>query len=69
MLSWVRDWLVLSTLVIMGLGMVFVLWVVWPLLPARVPAAALASFDLEAIGAILLLLVMFVGWGKLMCLK
>ncbi|HQE93722.1 MAG TPA: hypothetical protein PLH19_02510 [Anaerolineae bacterium] len=67
MARWVRDWFILSALVIMGAGMLFMLWAIWPLLPTRLPTVILPSLDLEGIIAILMLIVIIVGFGKLMC--
>lgn len=67
MARWVRDWFILSALVIMGAGMLFMFWAIWPLLPTRLPTVILPSLDLEGIIAILMLIVIIVGFGKLMC--
>ncbi len=67
MTRWIRDWFILSALVVMGAGMLFVFWAIWPLLPNRLPTILLPSLDLEGVIAILMLIIILAGFGKLMC--
>ena len=69
MLRWMREWFIISTLLVLGAGMLFVLWTIWPLLPSRLPAIILPTLNLEGTVAILMLLAMVAGLGKLMCCK
>jgi len=69
LLKWVREWFILSTLLILGMGLIFVLWAIWPLLPNRLPAEVLASLDPEGVLAMGLLIVVTLGFGKLLTSK
>ncbi|HOU15831.1 MAG TPA: hypothetical protein PKZ84_22225 [Anaerolineae bacterium] len=69
MTRWIRDWFILSALVVMGAGMLFVFWAIWPLLPNRLPTVIFPTLDLEGVVAILMLIVILAGFGKLMCCK
>lgn len=66
MVRWIRDWFMLSALLVLGLGLAFVFWAIWPLLPGRLPAQLFTSLDSEGLFAILLLLIVLVGFGKLL---
>ena len=37
MTRWIREWFLLSMLMVLGAGMLFVFWAIWPMLPARLP--------------------------------
>ncbi len=65
MLQWIRDWALLSILLLLGMGLLFVFWAIWPMLPARLPAEIIISVDPEGVFAIGLLLVILLGLGKL----
>lgn len=65
MARWVREWFMLSALMILGMGMLLLFWAIWPLLPARLPAT-LAAIDPAGLLALLMLFVIGVGFGKLM---
>ena len=69
MTRWIQEWVILSVLMILGAGMLFVLWAIWPLLPARLPATILPTLSPEGLAAMLMLLVVVTGFGKLMCAK
>lgn len=69
MTRWIRDWFILSTLVIMGAAMLLMFWAIWPLLPNRLPAAIFPALDMEGVISILMLLIIGVGFGKLLCSK
>ena len=69
MTRWIQEWFVLSVLIVLGAGMLFVFWAIWPLLPDRLPASILPTLNLEGTIAILMLLAMVAGFGKLMCEK
>jgi len=69
MVKWIREWLVLSTLAILGLGMVFMFWAIGPLLPMRFPSDVVLSLDFEGVLTMALFFVVVVGFGKLMCCK
>lgn len=60
------QWLMLSVIVVMAVGMLLILWAVWPLLPGRLPVALIGPINLEAGFAMLMLLVVVIGFGKLM---
>jgi hypothetical protein len=66
MAKWIGEWVMVSMLVVLGLGMLFMLWAVWPLLPERLPAEIALSLNLESIVAMGMLLVVLAGFGKLM---
>ncbi len=66
MTRWIRDWFILSALVIMGAAMLFMFWAIWPLLPDRLPAVIFPSLDLEGTVAILILIIILAGFGKLL---
>ncbi len=66
MLKWIREWMMLSVLMVAALGMVFMMWMIWPLVPARFPTA---NVDLEGMLAMLMLFVVVLGFGKLICRK
>ncbi len=69
MTHWIRDWLILSTLMVIGTGMLLMLWAIWPLLPARLPAMLLPTLDVEGVISILMLIVIGIGFGKLLSCK
>jgi len=56
-------------LAILAAGTVFVLWVIWPLLPGRLPVIILPALNPESVVSILMLLVIIAGFGKLLCSK
>ena len=66
MTRWIRDWFILSALVIMGAAMLFMFWAIWPLLPNRLPAVIFPPLDLEGVVAILMLIIILAGFGKLL---
>lgn len=66
MTRWIREWVLLSMLVVLGAGMLFVFWAIWPLLPARLPEIVLPSLSLDGVISILMLLTVVAGLGKLM---
>ncbi len=69
MVRWIQEWIILSMLVILAVGTVFILWVIWPLLPGRLPTTTVPALDLEGAISILMLLVIIAGFGKLLCSK
>lgn len=69
MTRWIQEWIILSMLAILALGTVFVLWVIWPLLPGRLPATIFPTLDVEGVVSILMLLIIIAGFGKLLCSK
>ena len=66
MTRWIREWALLSMLMVLGAGMLFIFWAIWPLLPARLPEVVLPSLSLDGVLSILMLLAMIAGLGKLM---
>ena len=66
MTRWIREWFLLSTLMVLGAGMLFVFWAIWPMLPAQLPEIILPSLSLDGAISILMLLAMVAGLGKLM---
>ncbi len=66
MARWIQEWVILSMLAILAAGTVFVLWVIWPLLPGRLPVTILPTLDIEGVISILMLLVIIAGFGKLL---
>jgi len=69
MVRWIQEWGILSMLAILAAGTVFVLWVIWPLLPGRLPVIILPALNPESVVSILMLLVIIAGFGKLLCSK
>ncbi|MEJ5309685.1 MAG: hypothetical protein WHX52_07920 [Anaerolineae bacterium] len=69
MIRWIQEWVILSMLAILAAGTLFVLWVIWPLLPGRLPVTILPTLNLEGVVSILMLLVIITGFGKLLCSK
>lgn len=69
MTRWIREWVLLSILMVLGAGMLFIFWAIWPLLPARLPQVVLPSLSLDGALSILMLLAMVAGLGKLMSEK
>ncbi len=69
MVLWIQEWIILSMLTILATGTLFVLWVIWPLLPGRLPVIVLPALNLEGVVSILMLLVIIAGFGKLLCSK
>jgi len=69
MVRWIQEWIILSMLTILATGTLFVLWVIWPLLPGRLPVIVLPALNLEGVVSILMLLVIIAGFGKLLCSK
>jgi hypothetical protein len=53
-------------LMVLGAGMLFVFWAIWPMLPARLPEVILPSLSLDGVVSILMLLAVVAGLGKLM---
>jgi hypothetical protein len=66
MTKWLGEWLILSMLVVLMLGMVLIFWAVWPMLPERLPGQVALSLNLEGAAAMVMLLIVVVGFGKLM---
>jgi hypothetical protein len=66
MLKWVAEWFMISVLLILLLGTVLVLWSVWPLLLQQLTAPRMPVLNAEGAFAILMLLVILVGFGKLL---
>ena len=46
MTRWIREWFFLSMLIVLGAGMLFVFWAIWPLLPTRLPSIMLPALSL-----------------------
>lgn len=65
MAKWMREWFALSFSLILVLGMFLVFWVIWPLLPERLPPQLFTSLSAEGIFAILLLITVMTGFMKL----
>lgn len=65
MARWVGEWMMLSMLLVLGMGLLLVFWTIWPLMSAQLPAAVL-SITPEGLLALLLLAVIGVGFGKLL---
>jgi hypothetical protein len=66
MAKWISEWVMLSMLMVMGAGLLFVLWAIWPLLPARLPSEVINSLNVDGALAMLMLVVVVGGFGKLM---
>ena len=66
MLKWIRDWFLISTLTFMSLTTGLLLWAIWPLVHNRLVAYSDVSINFEAVTAITLLVVIVVGYGKLL---
>ena len=66
MTRWIREWFLLSMLMVLCAGMLLVLWTIWPMLPARLPEIVLPSLSLDGVVSVLMLLAMVSGLGKLM---
>jgi len=65
MTKWISEWMLLSMVLVLGAGLLFVLWAVWPLLPGRLPAEVLTSLSTEGLMAMGMLLVVTLGFAKL----
>ncbi len=65
MTRWMAEWAIVSVLVALGAGLLFVLWAIWPLLPQRLPTEVLASLSLDGLLAMGILLILVLGFGKL----
>jgi hypothetical protein len=65
MTKWISEWVMLSMVLVLGAGLLFVLWAIWPLLPERLPVEVLASLSTEGLMAMGMLLVVTLGFGKL----
>ena len=66
MARWIREWFLLSILMVLGAGMLFVFWAIWPILPTRLPEIVLPPLSLDGVVSVLMLLAMVAGLGKLM---
>jgi hypothetical protein len=66
MSRWLAEWLVVSALAMLSMGLLCVFWVIWPLLAARVIGWGTTSLDMEGLAAMGLLLVVGIGFLKLM---
>ncbi|MFP4346252.1 MAG: hypothetical protein ACLFU8_16275 [Anaerolineales bacterium] len=69
MLKWMAEWLVVSVFLILLLGMVLIFWSVWPLLLQQLTSPRMPALNAEGAFAILMLLVILVGFGKLLRLE
>ena len=65
MTKWISEWVMLSMVLVLGAGLLFVLWAIWPLLPERLPVEVLASLSTEGLMAMGMLLVVTLGFGRL----
>jgi len=65
MTKWISEWVLLSMVLVVGAGLLFVLWAIWPLLPERLPVEVLTSLSAEGVIAMGMLLVVTLGFGKL----
>ena len=66
MTKWISEWVLLSMVLVVGAGLLFVLWAIWPLLPERLPVEVLTSLSAEGVIAMGMLLVVTLGFGKLL---
>lgn len=69
MLRWIREWFLISALTFISLTTGLLLWATWPLVSTRLMAYSDASINFEATAAITLLVVVVVGYGKLLSSK
>ena len=65
MSKWIGEWVMVSMLVALGAGLLFVMWAIWPLLPQRLPAEFLTKLNVEGLLAMGTLLILLLGFGKL----
>ncbi|MGC9357380.1 MAG: hypothetical protein ACP5GX_05925 [Anaerolineae bacterium] len=66
MLKWVGEWVIVSLLLVLLLGMAFLVWVMWPLLLNRLAVVTPPVMDPQGIFALLMLLVVLAGFAKLL---
>lgn len=67
MVRWLHDWFILSALVFLSVCMIAVVWTIWPLLAVRLTASPNSdALNLEALGAMGLLLMVSIGYIKLL---
>jgi membrane-bound metal-dependent hydrolase YbcI (DUF457 family) len=66
MFKWIREWFMLSAIIVLGMVTVFMLWAIWPLLSVRLSPEMMNTLNVEGIFAILLLITVLVGFGKLL---
>ena len=69
MLKWMAEWFMVSVLLILLLGMVLVVWSIGPLLLQQLASPRMPVLNAEGAFAILMLLVILVGFGKLLRLE
>ncbi|MBN1247410.1 MAG: hypothetical protein JXC32_07110 [Anaerolineae bacterium] len=69
MTKWISEWVVFSMLLVLGGGLLFVLWAIWPMLPQRLPNQVLANLNVEGLLAMGTLLIFVLGFGKLVFAK
>ena len=63
--KWISEWVLLSLMLVLGAGLLFVLCAVWSLLRERLPAEVLTPLSTEGVIAMGMLLVVTLGFGKL----
>jgi len=69
MTKWISEWVLLSMVLVLGAGLLFVLWAIWPLLPERLPVEVVTSLSTEGVIATGMLLVVTLGFGKLVAAR
>lgn len=69
MAKWIGEWVTFSMLIVLGMGLLFLFWAVWPLIPQRLPSEVLSTLDVEGLMAMGTLLILVLGFGKLVFSK
>jgi len=69
MARWIGEWIGQAMVLAVGAGLVFVMWAIWPMLPERLPAQIAGSLSVEGTIALGMLLVISLGFGKLVFAK
>ena len=69
MAKWIGEWVTFSMLIVLGMGLLFLFWAVWPLLPQRLPSEVLNTLNIEGMMAMGTLLIVVIGFGKLVFSK
>ncbi len=65
MTRWIMEWLTISFIGVLGIGILVVFNTLWSIIPAQIAAADLGSLDTEGKAAFLLLFVIIIGSVKL----
>ncbi|TFG71407.1 MAG: hypothetical protein E4H27_04680 [Anaerolineales bacterium] len=65
MTRWIMEWLTISFIGVLGIGILVVFNTLWSIIPGQIADTGLGSLDAEGKAAILLLFVVIIGSVKL----